>query len=243
MISSLTSRRKRCFSQEEWVICRIFHKSGEKRTQLLQVQGGHLDASSKSPSKSSLPPLLASPTSFTLEQLECQSQSSSQRDFQSPILIHHQRQNQNDLSHSNLFPLHAFQPSFPASAASAPVPGEITHTTNHELIFKSQLSQQNCTLKVKEETIPKPSKTEATFYPYQQLLDNANNMHSWMDKLNQNPTNFQNPNPIDMDGGLMGFSGTANAEFRDMSAFNKAGLQQMLDAPIGIDSWPLAQHV
>ncbi|XP_061372684.1 NAC domain-containing protein 92 [Gastrolobium bilobum] len=214
--------------KEEWVICRIFHKSGEKKTPLLQVQG-HL-VPSLSPTKSSLPPLHASPmTSFSLE-LECQSQ----------VLIHHQEQN--DLSHSHIFPLHAFQPSFPIAAASAS--GEITNTRNHpssELFLKSKLSQQYSTLKVKEQNIPK---TEATFYQYQ-LLDDTNNLR-WMEKLNPNQSNFQNSFPLEMDADLMVFSGAGNGEYRDMYnsiAFNRVGLQQMPDTPIGTDSWPLAQNV
>lgn len=219
------------------MICRIFHKSGEKRTPLLQVQG-HLDPCSSSPTKRSLPPLLAGPTSFTLE-LECQSQSSSRRDFQSPLLIHHQNQKQNhDISHTHLFPLHAFQPPFPTLAAS--VPGEIiTDTRNH---YPS--SEQF--FKIKEQTIPKLGKTEATFFQYQ-LVDDPY-LH-WMDKLNPNTSNFQNSNmPVEMDAaGLIAFSGTANAEIRDMSsvsiALHRAGLQHILDAPVGIEPWPQAQHV
>ncbi|KAK7352148.1 hypothetical protein VNO80_17566 [Phaseolus coccineus] len=207
-------------SKEEWVICRIFHKSGEKRTPLLQVQG-HSDASS-SPTKNSLPPLLASPTSFTLE-LECQSQ-------QSPVLIHHHQD-----QHPYLFPLHASP--------------QLTNARNHpsfsDLFFKPlHNSQQNCIFKAKEKTVPKVVKTEeaTAFYQYH-LLGDANNL-----RLNQNPSNFPNPFPdVEVDAGLMAFSGGPNAEVRDMSTsttFNRVGLQQVIDAAhIGIDSWPLAQHV
>ncbi|KAH1252153.1 Protein CUP-SHAPED COTYLEDON 3 [Glycine max] len=189
-------------SKEEWVICRIFHKSGEKRTPVLQVQG-HSDASS-SPIKSSLPPLLAS------------SSHSQLRDFQSPVLIH--QQDQNGLSHPHLFPL------------------EISNARNHpsDLLFKPL--QQNCTLKTKEQTIiPKGIKTEdATFY--HQLLDDHNNMRC-VNKLNQNPSNFLNTFPLEVDAGLMAFSGAANAQAREISTastpFNRVALQQMLD------SWPL----
>ncbi|CAJ1973108.1 unnamed protein product [Sphenostylis stenocarpa] len=216
-------------SKEEWVICRIFHKSGEKKTPLLQVQG-HSDVSS-SPAKNSLPPpLLASPTSFALE-LECQSQS--------PVLIHH-HQDQNHLSHSHpyLFPVHA-----------SPELTNDHHPSFSDLFFKPlHLSQQNCILKAKEKTVPKVIKSEeaAAFYQYP-LQDDASNLR-WVNKLNQNQSNFQNPFPdVEVDAGLMGFSGGANAEAKDMSnstAFNRVGLQQVIDAAhIGIDSWHLAQHV
>ncbi|RDX83496.1 Protein CUP-SHAPED COTYLEDON 3, partial [Mucuna pruriens] len=207
-------------SKEEWVICRIFHKCGEKRTTLVQQVQGHSDACS-SPTKSSLlPPLHASSTSFTLE-LECQSQSSShsQRDFQSQVLIQHHH-DQSDLSHpTHLFPLHASP--------------EITNARNHPSfsdLFLRPHQQNYCTLKAKEQTM---------FLPYQ-LLDDPNNNLRWVNKLNQNPSNFLNP--LEVDSGLM-----ANAQVRDVStstAFNRVGLQQvLLDAHIGIDSWPLAQHV
>ncbi|KAG5018136.1 Protein CUP-SHAPED COTYLEDON 3 [Glycine soja] len=212
-------------SKEEWVICRIFHKSGEKRSPVLQVHG-HSDASS-SPRESALPPLLASPSCFTFDpESQSQSSSHSQRDFQSPVLIHHQ--DQNGHSHNpRLFPL------------------EITNARNHpssfsDLFFKPL--QQNCTLKTNEQTIlPKVTKTEdATFYDqYHQLLDDHNNMR-WVNKLNQNPSNLLNTFPFEVDAGLMAFSGAANAQVKDISTstpFNRVGLQQTLD------SWPLAQHV
>ncbi|KAK7351827.1 hypothetical protein VNO77_11551 [Canavalia gladiata] len=203
-------------SKEEWVICRIFHKSGEKRNSLLQLKG-QLDASSS------------------------QNSSHSQPDFQTPLLIY---QHQNDLSHTpHLFPL---QPSFPIRSSFS------------DLFFKSHLSQQNSTLK--DQTLPNPklTKTDPTTSFQYQLLDDANSFR-WMDKFNPNPnpnpnptTNFQNSIPLhldaDADAGFMPFSGAANLEFRDMStassiAFHRVGLmQQVLDAPIGIDSWPQAQH-
>ncbi|KAJ1397726.1 NAC domain [Sesbania bispinosa] len=208
--------------KEEWVICRIFHKSGEKRSAMLQVQG-QLDTKGSS---------LPHATSFTLE-LESQSQST----FQSQILnIPHQHQN------DHLFP---FQTSFPITAATATdtQPAEITYTTTRNNHPSSQ--SQLLFLKVKEQAIPKLTKTEAPFCEYQSL-DGTNNLSSWIEKLNPNPSNFQNPFPLEMDGAsLMVLSGSTNAEFREM---NKIGLQQMmqqLDAPIpmGIDSWPQAQHV
>lgn len=206
--------------QEEWVICRIFHKCGEKRTPMLQVQG-HSDASSSpAPTKSCLPPLLASPTSFTME-LESQSQS--------PVLIHHHQDQKDFGTHPHLFPL----------LASPEIRNN--HPSFSDLFFKAK----------EEQTIPKLSKTEdVTFYEYP-LLEEVNNFR-WLNnkKLNTNSSNFMNPFfPPEVDGGVnvMGFSG---GQVREMSlststtAFNRAGLQQVLDAAhIGIDSWLLPQHV
>ncbi|KAE9586658.1 hypothetical protein Lal_00004839 [Lupinus albus] len=184
-------------SKEEWVICRIFHKCGEKRTQVLQIQG-HLGACSKS----YLPPFHTTSPSFTCHQF------------------------QNDLSHSHLFPFH---PCAPTNAL-----------TNNDAL-------NCCTLKLMKEHmyIPKSTKTEDTFYPYQ-LLDDTNMLS------NTNSSHFQSSLPLnimdDNNGLMLGFSGAANAEFRDMmmsasTPFNKQGLQQMLDSPIAIDSWPFPQHV
>jgi len=58
-----------------------------------------------------------------------------------------------------------------------------------------------------------------------------------VNKLNQNPSNFLNTFPLEVDAGLMAFSGAANAQAREISTastpFNRVALQQMLD------SWPL----
>jgi len=126
---------------------------------------------------------------------------------------------------------------------------QLTNARNHpsfsDLFFKPlHNSQQNCIFKAKEKTAPKVVKTEeaTAFYQYH-LLGDANNL-----RVNQNPSNFPNPFPdVEVDAGLMAFSGGPNAEVRDMStstAFNRVGLQQVIDAAhIGIDSWPLPQHV
>lgn len=76
------------------------------------------------------------------------------------------------------------------------------------------------------------------------LLGDTDNL-----RLNQNLSNFPNPfADVEVDGAeLMAFAGGPNGEVGDMShstAFKRVGLQQLIDAAhIGIDSWPLAQHV
>jgi len=197
------------------VICRIFHKSGEKRNSLLQIQG-HLGGNPNlTPQKTCLPPtppLLA--TSFT--QLD---------------------QNDQLLSHShNIFPLPTFQPSFSMI-------NHTTRNNNNnpssELLFKSQ---QNYTMK---QTIPKTEATFYDQHQSQsQSIDDALNLRWIIDNNNNNYQNSLFPVEMEMDAAhdLIAFSGAAtNAEFRDMTIINSRGAG--LDVPMGIDSWPHAQLV
>ncbi|WJX36186.1 Protein CUP-SHAPED COTYLEDON, variant 2 [Trifolium repens] len=208
--------------KEEWVICRIFHKSGEKRNSILQLQAGNANANYNLPSKKScLPPpphLITNPTSFT------------QLDQNDQLISSH--------SH-NIFPLQPFQPSF-----------QINHTCRNnnlpssELLFKPQ---QNFNMK---QTIPKSEATFYDQYQ-SQSIDDAINLR-WIDNNNNNNSsnnnhNFENSSsfPIEMDAELIEFSGTAtNAEFRDMSTSTNFNSNRIgLDVPMGIDSWPQGQLV
>ncbi|CAK8569212.1 unnamed protein product [Lathyrus sativus] len=94
--------------KEEWVICRIFHKSVEKRSSvLLQVQGhlGVHNNSNSTPPKSCLPPPpTLHPPSFT---------------------------------HTHNFPLHAFQPSF-HQITNTRNNNNNNNSPSLELLFKSQ---------------------------------------------------------------------------------------------------------
>ncbi|KAL2330980.1 hypothetical protein Fmac_018561 [Flemingia macrophylla] len=162
---------------KEWVICRIFHKSGENKTPLLQLQGHSSNASTK-------PPLLSSLTNFTLE-LECQSQS---------LVMIHQDQD-------NFFSLHA-----PPNNSSF----------------------SDLFLRAKEPKLIKTEDSNATLYQHQSL-DDPNNSLRWVIKLNQSQGQFLNPFPLEVDAGLMAFSGGSNPQVRDTSTstvFDRVGLQQ-----------------
>lgn len=135
------------------MICRIFHKSGEKRNSLLQIQG-HLGGNPNlTPQKSCLPPappLLA--TSFT--QLD---------------------QNDQLLSHShNIFPLPTFQPSFSMI-------NHTTRNNNNnpssELLFKSQ---QNQTIPKTEATFYDQHQSQLIddALNLRWIIDNNNNQNS-----------------------------------------------------------------
>ncbi|KAL2340387.1 hypothetical protein Fmac_008327 [Flemingia macrophylla] len=182
-------------TKKEWVICRIFHKSGEKKTPLLQLQGHSSNASTK-------PPLLSSLTNFTLE-LECQTQS--------PVMIHQDQ--------DHFFSLHA-----PPNNSSF----------------------SDLFLRAKEPKLIKTEDSNATLYQHQSL-DDPNNSLRWVIKLNQSQGQFLNPFPLEVDAGLMAFSGGSNPQVRDTSTstiFDRVRLQQVLDvAHIGINFWPMPQHV
>ncbi|XWS20817.1 hypothetical protein CRYUN_Cryun30bG0001800 [Craigia yunnanensis] len=232
--------------KEEWVICRIFHKTGEKKNALAQGQSYILEVSSSQ--TTSLPPLLETATAF----LESQSQTAMQA--QNPFLIHRQENDLKSLinpivSQSPLFPANGFQPSF--SATPTTITSTTTSTTDKNaatntnnpsasMLFKSLLSHQDCILK-EQATITKQCKTESNFSNCQ-LPDATLN---WMDKIDPNPC--QNPLFFEMDCSVLGFSEGItgrDTSVHDMStsiAFNRTGVQMMLDPPISAygESWPL----
>ncbi|XWS14343.1 hypothetical protein CRYUN_Cryun35bG0001500 [Craigia yunnanensis] len=231
--------------KEEWVICRIFHKTGEKKNALAQGQSYILEVSS-SPI-SSLPPLLETSTPFL------ESQSQTPKLVQNPYLIHRQENDLKSLinpvvSQCPLFLANGFQPTF--SATLSTITSTITSTTDKpvtntnnpstSMLFKPLLSHQDCMLK-EQAPIPKHCKTEANFSHFQ-LPDATLN---WMDKIHPNPC--QNPLYSEMDCSVLGFSQGVTAgdtSVHDMSTsivFNRAGVQMMLDPPIRTsgESWPL----
>lgn len=205
--------------QEEWVICRIFHKNGEKKNLLLQGQSYGLREAASSPSSGSLPALLETQTRL----LECQFQSPMQG-VQNPFLFGNQENDMKSLinpavSQSHLFPKNGLQPSF------SPIPTTITSSTSAtnknpspspSMLFKSLLSHQDCTPK-EQLTIQKQCKTEANFSDFQAPAE----AHlQWMDRIHPNPTQYQNPLLFEIDCGLLGLSAFASAPLADAAAAN-----------------------
>ncbi|KAG6783553.1 hypothetical protein POTOM_009207 [Populus tomentosa] len=242
--------------KEEWVICRIFHKKGEKKKVFLQAgHGYHLMEASSPANSGSLPPLLeASASIFD----QCQSKSTVVEAFQNAFLIHEHQENDlksllNPLvSQSNAMSLNGFQPCF--SPTSVSVNSTTTSTnkntdtnTNNQspsMLFKSILSYQDCALKEQSSTLYKQCNTEANFSHFQ--LHDAH--LGCVDKI-IHPNPYQN-NPLffemDCSSNILGFSESASAAdtiAHDMSAsigFSRAGLQMTLDTPIRLpaESWP-----
>ncbi|XP_039069920.1 protein CUP-SHAPED COTYLEDON 3-like [Hibiscus syriacus] len=223
--------------KEEWVICRIFNKTGEKKNALAQGQSYLMAVSSSS--ATFLPPLLETPgpVSFLESQTLMQTRNS--------YLIHRQEKDMKSLintavpqSQSRLFPSNGFFSAISTIAASCATDKHTETNANNSsasMLFKSLLSHQGCTSK-EQATIPRLCKTEANF----SHLD-SNTTMKWMDKIHPTPP-CQNP-LFEMDYTVSGFSEAA-VTGRDMSnsiAFNRTSGQIILNPPATAsgESWPL----
>ncbi|KAL4312746.1 hypothetical protein GQ457_01G008340 [Hibiscus cannabinus] len=182
--------------KEEWVICRIFHKKGEKKNGLAQAQRYILEVSSSS---TSFPQLIGTPNPF----MESESQTWMQT--QSSLL-------ENELK-SLINPVvfaangnNGFQPSFSATATfTSSTPDKNTSNSwATSMLFKSLISHQDGILK---EQVLKQCKTEANLSHFP--LSDATTTMSWMDKIHpinpcQNPMFFD----VDYNNSLLGWFGT-----------------------------------
>ncbi|KAL4335404.1 hypothetical protein GQ457_07G027740 [Hibiscus cannabinus] len=226
--------------KEEWVICRIFNKSGEKKNVVAQGQSYVMAVSSSS--TSFLPPLLETPGPAAF--LESQTLMQAQNSY----LINRQENELKSLinsvvpqSHPRLFPSNGFLSATPATITNSGTTDKLALTNANNspasMLFKSLLSHQGCMSKEQATTIPKQCKTEANFSD----LD-SNNTLNWMDKIHPNPA-CQNPLLFEMDYTVLGFSEGAVVG-HDMStsiAFNRASGQMILNPPTTAsgESWPL----
>uniref|UniRef100_A0A2C9U0R1 NAC domain-containing protein n=1 Tax=Manihot esculenta TaxID=3983 RepID=A0A2C9U0R1_MANES len=209
--------------KEEWVICRIFHKTGEKKNGLVHGQGFVLEVSSP-PISCSLPPLLEAPSTL----VKCQDQAPTEV-LQNHFLIHHQEASITKNTRETNKNVHT---------------DTNTNGASPSMLFKSPVSHQDCTLK-EQSNIPKQCKTEANF-SYFQLPDPNSNMN-WVDKVHPSPC-IQYPLSCEMDCNVLGISAAATDsditayEMSTSIAFNGAGFQMMmLDTPIRhpAESWQL----
>ncbi|KAM1909253.1 hypothetical protein ACFX13_038034 [Malus domestica] len=238
--------------QEEWVICRINHKSGKKKSPLLD----HEAAASAISNCNYLPPLL-DPSSALLLQESCHGFLNPMQLQAPPPPIHQE----NHDTFSSFPAINAFQthqlPSFSRS-----------------LLFKS-LFDQDCNSSSSSSTIPKQCKTElANYFSRFQTPDNShnnnnstrNNLHglNLAVELEKNRDHQYQPNApyhhqhdqyndllpfdyLDYSTSVLGFASaeaaeattststaTAAVHAHDTSpsvAFNRAGFQTMLDLP------------
>ncbi|KAH8509781.1 hypothetical protein H0E87_011509 [Populus deltoides] len=228
--------------KDEWVICRIFHKKGEKKDVFLQAEQGYHLWEVYSPANSgSLPPLLDASASLCDQ---CQSKNKVIDALQNAFLIPEHQENDlksvpNPLvSQSHVLSINGLQPSFSPTPISinstATSTNKNTNTDNNNqspsMLFKSILSYQDCTLK-----------TEASF-SHDATFGGVHKITHPHPYLN-NPLFFE----MDCSSNVLGFSGSASAAdtiIHDMSTsigFSRAGLQMMLDTPIRLpgESWPL----
>ncbi|XP_038897088.1 protein CUP-SHAPED COTYLEDON 3-like [Benincasa hispida] len=149
--------------KEEWVICRIFHKNGEKKNPLFQCQTYLLESAlSSSTTSNSLPPLLETTATTTTTLVECQSQSQAAMQlqaFQNPFQI--QQPPENDLkkfissvvSQSNLISS-SEQPHKSPISINNPIANAnnmMLYAPSPSILFKSLLSHQDSTVLLKQQ--------------------------------------------------------------------------------------------
>ncbi|KAG7037971.1 Protein CUP-SHAPED COTYLEDON 3 [Cucurbita argyrosperma subsp. argyrosperma] len=215
--------------KEEWVICRIFHKNGEKKNPMFPCHAYLLESAaaaaaaalSSSTTSNSLPPLLET-TPTTL--IECQSQAAMQA-FQNPFQIHQPPESdlksfvtsvvsQSNLLSSNEQPLQ--QQQQPPYSHKPPPPPPISINT-----ISITTNNINPIANANSNTYTPPASTSSSLSSSSSLL----------------PSILVNSPP----------AAPAEVSVHDIStsiAFTKAGYQTMLDPHINIvhahgESWPL----
>ncbi|XP_039049486.1 protein CUP-SHAPED COTYLEDON 3-like [Hibiscus syriacus] len=226
--------------KEEWAICRIFNKTGEKKNALSQGKSHVMAVSSCSTTFS--PPLLENPCPASFSE----SQSQTLMQDHNSYLIH---RHENDLKylinpvvsqlHSRLFPSNGLLSATSTITNSGTTDNHTLTNDNNSsvsMLFNSLLSHQGCFSR-EQTTIPKQRKTEANF----SHLD-SNTSVNWMDKIHPNP-GCQNPWLFEMDYTVLGFSEGAvtGHEMSTSMAFDKASGQMILNPPTSAsgESWPL----
>ncbi|XP_010266268.1 PREDICTED: protein CUP-SHAPED COTYLEDON 3-like [Nelumbo nucifera] len=203
--------------KEEWVICRIFHKTGEKKSSFFQAQSYLLETFS-SPSTSLPPQMEPQVTLMGIQSLQnpyfvTQQQGITELEFLINPVVTHQPQvsTMSSLQEASFSP-NTINPNNPSQS---------------NLLIKSLLSHQECSLK--ESAVHKQCKTESMLSHFQPM---DANLH-WGDKIHQSPC--QNPMFFEMGcGGVVGFTAVADSvhETSTSVAFNRAGFEMVLDPPI-----------
>lgn len=251
--------------KEEWVICRIFHKNGEKKNPLFQCQTYLLESAlSSSTTSNSLPPLLESTPTTTL--VECQSQAAMQA-FQNPFQI--QQPHENDLkrfmssvvSQSNL--LSSSEQPHKSPISINPIDNAnnnmLLYTSSPSILFKSLLSHQDSTVVLKQQQqqcdhvfkqFNKAAEASFTAHNFEPGEAEANSNFMDIKKMmqpNAPPSSYhQHPLFFEMECNSP-TAVAADVSLHDIStsiAFNRPAYQTMLDPHINIlhahgESWPL----
>lgn len=177
-------------SQEEWVICRIFHKIGERMTfpTICQPQNYNLMKASTAGS-CSLPPLLDPPLLHSQSQV-CMSsiiQTLNQNQNENPFPIHHQ---ESDLK-SLINPICSKDDIF-----------SFTNSTHPTSPFPPAPAVQDFTFKELSNVIAKQCKKKSIFNPCFQILPDGFVGMQWdhdQDKIRDN-NQIQNPFLFGFDG-------------------------------------------
>nr|ACL14364.1 CUP-SHAPED COTYLEDON3 [Aquilegia coerulea] len=198
--------------KEEWVLCRILQKTGEKKSPLFHAHNCFQEVFS-SPSNF-LPPMLEPSTTVTQTPLHSLQNSFALK----------QESDLKAILNPYAIQLHDFHTNFQSTYS----PTSIKDTSPlSSFMFKNSLSNQDSILK--EPTVPKQFKRETNF-PHFQPFDATFNC---MDKVQQNL--WQDPLSFEMDcSSVLGFSADDVDTVHEMStsvAFNRTRFQMMLDPP------------
>ncbi|KAF9601979.1 hypothetical protein IFM89_024525 [Coptis chinensis] len=203
--------------KEEWVLCRILHKTGgENRSPLFQAPS-YFKEFITSP-LALLPPVLESSPKLVSEI------QTPTFPLQNSSLIKEETDLKTLLNPSG-FPAHTLPTNYQSSFS----PTTVNSTDlSSSIMFKTLLSNQDTILK--ESTVQKQFKTDTAFFHFQP--GDAN--FYGLDKVQQNL--WQNPISFEMDcGSVLGFSTYDVNTVHDTStsvAFNRTGSQMMLDPPL-----------
>lgn len=231
------------YVQEEWVICRIFHKTGEKKNGFLQGHSYHLIEAAASAASfpiitttppSSLPPLLETPVNQKPFLVDHQYNPHENPDFKYLI--------ETTISHpdDHFLKTNVFPPSL-----SGTINSNSSLSAAPSMLLKSLLSSSH-----QDFTVPKQCKAEASnnFSHFQvpPPPDDAGNLNYWMEKITSNQNPYQNPLFFEMgySNYFQGSSTTAGdttaSTVHDMPP--PVGSHIVFDHPIRIpagESWPL----
>ncbi|XP_021912315.1 protein CUP-SHAPED COTYLEDON 3 [Carica papaya] len=198
--------------KEEWVICRIFHKTGEKKNSVAAAAA----ASVLSPSRSSLAPVLLENQTPLLESQTHQTSPGN------PFVTNHHLKT-------------LINPLLSQSNALINQLSAATNNTNSSILFKSLLSHQQQQL---PSTVTKQCKTEATFSHFQILPVDAK--MNWMDKINHISSSplfsDMDSSMLGPQGAAVDDTSTSIA-FNTLANFHLM-LDQPITLPPAAESWP-----
>ncbi|KAL0545328.1 hypothetical protein IC582_015206 [Cucumis melo] len=254
--------------KEEWVICRIFHKNGEKKNSMFQCQTYLLESAlSSSTTSNSLPPLLETNPTTTL--VECQSQAAMQlqlQAFQNPFQIRQPPENDlkrfmsSVMSQSNLLSsseqLHKSPTSINPIITNAANNNNNMYAPSPSTLFKSLLSHQDSTVLLKQQQQQQQQFNKAADSP----SFTTHNFEAAEAEANSNLMDIKkmmvpNGSPCSYHQHPLFFETECNSpptlpahvSLHDIStsiSFNRPSYQTMLDPRINIlhahgESWPL----
>ncbi|CAA2988089.1 CUP-SHAPED COTYLEDON 3-like [Olea europaea subsp. europaea] len=213
--------------KEEWVICRILHKTVEKKNPALYQNYCITAAASSSSPITNVTATgscsLLEPPLPALSESQCQDPMQNLQN-QNPFLIHHRQENylksliKPVVSQCDIFS-NLNIPSF----SPTPNPNSLASTNQDSALFKSFLTHEHCSLKGLNSFIVKQH--EEAF---------AANMR-WGDKIPESAA-YQNPLLFSRIEAPLAANATAIDDFK----FNRQGVQMVLDNPG--DSWPMYHY-